>query len=173
MLPHNLTGCVLIGQKGRIWLQEPTVHSAWPWTGWPRTNPLWGAERWDRSSESARLSFTLSHIQTFQLSKLSAVSVNVTQAPVFLTFLASKPGPVWRLTIQQNQQCVPPDQVGGDVENTMMGGSGEDVQWLEAENDEGILDETLEKPGEIKKTRTQKFITYFGPLTVDSSSLMG
>ena len=75
----------------------------------------------------------------------------MTKAPVFLTFLASKPGPVWRLTIQQNQQCVPPEaDVGGDVEN-MMGGSGGDDQWLEAENDESILDETLEKPGEIEK----------------------
>ena len=32
VLSHNLTGCVLIGSKGRSWLQEPTVHSPWPWT---------------------------------------------------------------------------------------------------------------------------------------------
>ena len=40
--------------------------------------------------------------------KLFPVSANVRPAAaVFLTFLASKPGPVWRLTIQQNQQCIP------------------------------------------------------------------
>ena len=82
-----------------------------------------------------------------QLSKLSAVSVKVTQAAVFLTFLASKPGPVWRLTIQQNQQCTAPDdEFGGDIEN-MVGGSGEGDEGLEVENDESILDETIEKPG--------------------------
>ena len=71
----------------------------------------------------------------------------MTQAAVFLTFLASKPGPVWRLTIQQNQQCVMPEvDVGGNIEN-MVGGSGEGDEGQEVENDESILDETMEKPG--------------------------
>ena len=36
----------------------------------------------------------------WQLSLIS-VTVSVRLAPVFLTFLVSKPGPAWRLTIQQ------------------------------------------------------------------------
>ena len=71
----------------------------------------------------------------------------MTKAPVFLTFLASKPGPVWRLRIQQNRQCTAPDvDVGGNIEN-MMGGSGEEDEGQEVEIDESILDETIEKPG--------------------------
>ena len=52
MLDNNLTGCVLIGKKGRGWLQEPAVHSPWSWTPWSRTNSLWGAGGQDRSPDS-------------------------------------------------------------------------------------------------------------------------
>ena len=41
-------------------------------------------------------------------------------APVFLTFLASKPGPVWRLTIQQNQHCLSDEAVGGEGEEELL-----------------------------------------------------
>ena len=41
---------------------------------------------------------------------------------------------------------MPEVDVGGNIEN-MVGGSGEGDEGQEVENDESILDETMEKPG--------------------------
>ena len=101
--------------------------------------------------------FAFSHftLLTFQLSKdstfkLFPVSVNVRPAaPVFLTFLVSKPGPVWRLTIQQNLQCVHHDS--GDVEDVLLGDAGEGEEELEHESGVSVPEATTEIPGEMER----------------------
>ena len=58
-------------------------------------------------------------------------------APVFLTFLASKPGPVWRLTIQQNQHCLSDEEVVGSGEGEL----------LDVITESGLDGGTIENPG--------------------------
>ena len=100
--------------------------------------------------------------------KLSPVSVNVRPAaPVFLTFLASKPGPVWKLTIQQNLHCSIHED-SGDVEDVLLGDAGEGEEGLEDESGESVPDAATEKPGEmVRKLEMRNLWHIFKTVTLD------
>ena len=72
-------------------------------------------------------------------------------AAVFLTFLASKPGPVWRLTIQQNHECVQVDS--GDVEDVVVGNDAGDGE--EEQEHESVPVATIEIPGKTERKNVE------------------
>ena len=85
--------------------------------------------------------------------KILSVYVNVRPAAaVFLTFLASKPGPVWRLTIQQNHECVQLDN--GNVEDVVVGNDvGADGE--EELEHESVPVATIETPGKTERKNVE------------------
>ena len=88
-------------------------------------------------------------------------------APVFLTFLASKPGPVWKLTIQQNLHCSIHED-SGDVEDVLLGHTGEGEEGLEDESGESVPDAATEKPGEmVRKLEMRNLWHIFKTVTLD------